>query len=465
MKRSSAALISGNVLPMVLRMAFPMLLSMLGMMAFNLIDTFFIGLLGTDSLAAISFTFPVIMVVGSISLGIGTGVTSALSKAIGQGSDNSNSVKNQKTFDDKQKRLSTDSLLLALFIVMIVISIGLPSIDAIFYLLGASDEILPLIKEYMVIWYWGIPFLVVPMVGNSIIRSTGDTKTPSIIMGVALVMNTILDPIFIFGFGPVEPMGLAGAAWATVISRMTTLVVSILILHYRERLILWKIPRLQETIQSWKIVLYIGLIAAATNLINPVTVGVITKLVANYGKEAVAAMGVSLRIEMFSMTPIMALGSALAPFIGQNSGANKGERIVLALNRAYRIAILHGVVLFVLYFFIGDGLAKLFSDNPRVNELTLLYLRIVTISLGLSGSVLISSIAFNALHKPFHASIITLFRLVVIFIPLAIILTRYYGIAGIFYAAFFANTIAGIFAISTIQNYLSSKNIFGRILF
>ena len=459
MRRSSAALINGKVLPMILRMAFPMLLSMIGMMAFNLIDTFFIGLLGTEALAAISFTFPVVMVVGSISLGIGTGVTSALSKAIGENSENANSNP-----DEKQKRLSTDSLLLSLVVVTIIIIIGLPSIGAIFKLLGASEEILELIKEYMVIWYAGIPFLVVPMVGNSIIRSTGDTKTPSIIMGVALIINIIMDPLLIFGWGPIKPMGLAGAAWATVIARMSTLVVSVLILHYRERLILWKIPKFRETIESWKLVLYIGLIAAGTNLINPITIGVITKLVSSFGTEAVAAMGVSLRIEMFSMTPIMAVGSALAPFIGQNSGAKKGDRIMLALNRTYRMAILHGLFLFILYFFIGDHIAGLFSKNERVIELTIEYLSIVTISLGFSGSVLISSIAFNAQHKPLHASMVTLFRLLALFIPLALILTQYYGITGIFYAAFFANIVGGIFSISSIKSYLMSKGIFGKII-
>jgi len=160
----------------------------------------------------------------------------------------------------------------------------------------------------------------------------------------------------------------------------------------------------------------------------------------------------------------MAVGSALAPFIGQNSGAKKGDRIMLALNRTYRMAILHGLFLFILYFFIGDHIAGLFSKNERVIELTIEYLSIVTISLGFSGSVLISSIAFNAQHKPLHASMVTLFRLLALFIPLALILTQYYGITGIFYAAFFANIVGGIFSISSIKSYLMSKGIFGKII-
>lgn len=172
------------------KLTWPMVIGILGMVTFNLADTFFVGRLGTLELAALSFTFPVVMVVSSLALGLGIGTSSVVSRAIGEGDE------------AKVKRLTTDSIILSFLVVGVFVVVGRLTIEPVFRMLGATPDILPLVKQYMQIWYPGMIFVVVPMVGNSAIRATGDTKTPSAIMLIAVTVNFIFDPLFIFGIGP-----------------------------------------------------------------------------------------------------------------------------------------------------------------------------------------------------------------------------------------------------------------------
>ena len=225
-----AMLVEGAVGKMLFRMAVPMVFGMLGIVVFNLADTFFVAQLGTPELAALSFTFPVVLVVGSIAMGLGVGVSAVISRAIGKGDHN------------RVQRLTTDSLVLALLIVVVAVILGIFTINPLFTQLGATPEIIALIRQYMTIWYLGAVFVIVPMVGNNAIRATGDTKTPGMIMVVAAAINIVLDPLLIFGLGPFPMLGLKGAAIATVIARATTLIVALWVLIYRDKMVSFELP-------------------------------------------------------------------------------------------------------------------------------------------------------------------------------------------------------------------------------
>ncbi|MCH8305386.1 MAG: MATE family efflux transporter, partial [Candidatus Marinimicrobia bacterium] len=135
--KNKAKLTEGEVGPQIMSMALPMFFGIIGIIAFNLIDTYFIGRLGTTELAAVSFTFPVVFIIGSVALGLGIGATALISRAIGEGNS------------EQVKRLTTDSLVLSLIIVGSVIGIGFMTMDRVFSMMGASSEELPLIRDYM----------------------------------------------------------------------------------------------------------------------------------------------------------------------------------------------------------------------------------------------------------------------------------------------------------------------------
>jgi len=425
-------------------MTVPMIFGMVGMVAFNLVDTFFVGQLGTQELAALSFTFPIIMVIGSLAMGIGVGSSAVISKAIGRGDHH------------MVQRLTTDSLILSLIMVAFFVLIGMLTIEPLFRLLGATPDIIPLIREYMIIWYPGVLFLIIPMVGNNAIRATGDTKTPSVIMLVAVFVNIVLDPILIFGLGPFPMLGLTGAAIATVLSRAITLIVAIWVLYYRDRMITFDIPPLKTIIDSWKSIMYIGLPVAATRLLSPIAMGVIIALIATYGHEAVAAFGVGIRIEFLAMTVIFALSTVIGPFVGQNLGAGRYDRVKLGVKYSNGFSFIWGVVMFVLLAVTARPVASIFNDDPVVISIIMLYLWMVPIGYALFGVFQISTITLNVLNKPVHAAILMVIQMFVLYIPLAYVGSYLFGLPGIFGAIVLAYSLSGIashFVIKRVLEY------------
>ena len=425
-------LTEGHVGGILTRLTVPMIWGLFALIAFNLADTYFVGQLGTAELAAMSFTFPVVMTLGSLALGLGTGTSSIIARAIGEG-DRS-----------RVQRFTTNSLTLALVAVGLLVTIGLLTIDPLFTALGAEAEVLPLIRNYMQIWYFGMVFLVVPMVGNSAIRAAGNTLTPSIIMTFAAAVNIVLDPLLILGIGGFPRLELQGAALATVVSRALTLVASLLVLHFKERLLSTQIPDLEETFWCWRDILYVGLPAAAASMITPMAMGVITAMLAAFGASAVAAFGVASRIESFAIITMMALAASIGPFVGQNWGAKAYGRVREAMRLSVLFCIGWGICVAILLAALGQPLTRLFNTDAEVIAIASSYLLIVPLSYGTAGIIQVSSSVFNALGRPIPAVLMTVGRMIGLYIPLAYIGGQIWGITGIFIAACVANLGAGL---------------------
>jgi len=434
------ALTDGPIAPTLARLAGPMLVAMLGMVGFNIADTFFISKLGTEPLAAISFTFPVVLVITSITLGLSVGTASVIARAIGEGNQN------------QVQRLTTHSLGLAFTIVLLLSFTGVLTVKPLFAALGAEPQLVQLIGEYMKIWYMGMPFLVIPMVGNGAIRATGDTRTPASIMLLAMTVNLALDPALIFGFGPIPGMGLRGAALATIGARAITLIAALYILARRDKMLCFKRPAAVEVLASWRAILYIGLPAALTNLIMPASMALVTRIVASFGVAAVAGFGVATRLEMLPMMAINALGSVLIPFVGQNWGAGAIARIKSAVRISHAFSLAVGAVAVAIIWLAGSSIARLFDDNPRVVETVVLYGSLVGIGWGLQGAVALSSSAFNALNRPFPSAVLSLLRMAVLYVPLAWLLSHWFGLVGVFIAALAASVVTGSIAILWIRS-------------
>jgi putative MATE family efflux protein len=418
----SPALIEGPVGKMLIRLTIPMIFGILSMVLYNLVDTFFVGRLGKDQLAALTFTFPVVLVIGSIAQGIGMGASAVVSRAIGA-NDHA-----------RVRRLATDSLVLALLIVGVFVILGLSTINPLFRLLGAEDRIIPYIGEYMRVWYLGMIFVVFPMVGNNTIRATGDSRTPGIVMMIGAFTNACLDPLFIFGIGPFPQLGIRGAALATVIGRSVTFLVALYVLGVREKLIDFKIPAVKDVLESWKEILYIGIPNAATKMIIPIGAGIITRIVSVHGAETVAGYGVATRIEFFSLATINALSSIIAPFVGQNLGAGRYDRVKEGYKRAELFSLVIGGVFFVLFIFLARPIAGIFNNHPEVIRTTVLYLHIVSIAYAFQGIYLVTVPALNVLRKPIHAASLSILEMFVLTLPLALLGSHLFGITGVFAA-------------------------------
>ncbi|MGB7059157.1 MAG: MATE family efflux transporter, partial [Geitlerinemataceae cyanobacterium] len=416
----------------LLKLTLPMVWGVFAVIAFNLVDTYFVGQLGTAQLAAMSFTFPVVMTLGSLAMGLGIGASSVIARAIGEGDMS------------RVQRFTTNSLTLALTVVILFASLGLATINPLFQALGAEPEVLPFIRQYMQIWYFGIVFLVVPMVGNSAIRAAGNTLTPSIIMTVAAATNIVLDPLLITGAWGFPRLELQGAAIATVISRAITLVAALLVLRFKENMLSTRLPDVEETLQCWKDILTVGLPAAAASTISPISIGVITSFLAGHGAVAVAGFGIASRMESFALIAVMALSASLGPFVGQNWGAHQFGRVRLALRQSFLFCMGWGLLMALVLALGGRSLSALFNPDPGVIAISTQYLWLVPISYGAAGVIQVASSAFNAMGKPIPSIVMTIFRMFVLYLPLAYIGSRVAGPTGIFAAALVSNLLVGL---------------------
>ncbi len=434
MKSSQARLTQGPVGKHLVDMTVPVLYGITMMMLQGFADAWFIGQVGDRELAALSFAFPVLMIITSVAIGLGAGTSSVVARAIGS--------------DDhrRTRRLATDSLILTFLLTLVIVVVGFLTIDPLFTLLGAPPDMLPLIGSYMRILYIGVPFVVVSMVGMSSMRATGDTRLPSKLMIIASVLNILLDPLLIFGFGPIPRMELDGAAMAALVSRGGILIGMLYLMHKRMDMLSFNKPRLAELKQSWTDILHVGLPAAGTNAIIPVATGVITATLAQYGPEAVAGFGVASRIESVMLVIYYAMSAIIGPFVGQNMSAGHVDRIYKALRLCTLFCLGSGLAIAVVLAASSDFLPGLFSDNPEVTGVASLFLWIAPVSYGTYGMVMVMNASFNGMGKPLPAVAISVGRMAVVYVPLALLGNYFFGIAGIFIAYAVANTISGLVA-------------------
>ena len=426
-------------------MTVPVLFGITTMMAQGLIDTWFIGRVGDAELAAYGFSFPILMIVTSVAIGLGAGTSSVVARAIGANDHR------------RARRLSTDSLLLSFLVTAGVSLIGVLTIGPLFKLLGAPDELIPLIRGFMLILYAGVPFVVVGMVGMASMRATGDTRLPSALMILAAVLNVILDPILIFGIGPIPAMGLNGAAMAALIARASIFVGTLYLMRMRLDMVSFNKPNPVEMRESWRDILHVGIPAAGTNAIVPIGAAVITAMIARYGADAVAGFGVASRIESMMLVMYYALSAIIGPFVGQNFSAGREDRILRSLWLCSAFCMVSGLAIAALLAAMSGLLPGLFSDSESVRSVTSLFLWVVPISYGTYGMVMVMNASFNGLGHPMPAVYISVGRIVVLYVPLAMIGMYLFDVAGIFAGYAIANIVSGIGAYIWARNSVKNR--------
>jgi putative MATE family efflux protein len=310
--------------------------------------------------------------------------------------------------------------------------------DTLFGLLGANDTILVYIRQYMDVWFAGAVLLALPMVGNAVLRAAGDTKTPSIIMACSGLVNAVLDPMLIFGFGPIPALGMQGAAIATLISWVFGSVLIIYLLVKRDLISTSWIHATQLS-QVCRKILRIGLPAAGANMLTPLAMAVLTAILANYGASAVAAFGVGARIESIACLVVLALSMTLPPFVSQNYGAGLLGRVQQAYRLCGRFVLVWQLAIYLLLAVLAVPLARLFSSEPEVVRIICQFLWIVPLAYGLQGITILTNSSFNALHQPGSALLLSLIRLFVFYVPLAWLGGKLYGVTGLFIGCVVAN--------------------------
>lgn len=422
------------------RTAVPTTIGAIAVISYYLANTFFVGLLGTSELAALGFTFPATILFTYFGVGLGIGTSALVGKAIG--------AKNP----GQAREITFASMSMGLLLGLIFMIPAFLTMDIVFPMLGARPERMALIREFMQIWYLGMPLQLMQFSGTAVIRASGNAKLHGKLMTISAIINVVLDPILIFGIGPFEGMGIGGAALATVIAWLFTIVVIGYHLH-KENLLGFQLPQLNHLFDSWRRLLVITGPAALANMITPVATGVITATLAVYGPEAVAAYGVVSRMEAFIMIVVLGMSMSVPPFISQNFGARLYDRVREGLKLALKFVLFWQFGLYVLVALAAPWIAAIFTNEPSVQEIITMVLRILPASYAFQGMVVLSASSFNALHAPRNGLITSLLRFFVFYVPLALLGNQLGGMQGLFIGATVGNIVAGIVIAKWISVY------------
>lgn len=428
-------LTEGDIPTRLRELAGPMVLGILAVAGFGLVDAWFLGKLGTTELAALGFAFPVMSLVFGLTLGMGVGTTATVSQALGAGDS------------EGVRRLVRDALALATGGVALASALGSATIEPVFQALGAAGGELEAVRDYMEIWYLGMPFLVIPIVGNAAIRATGDARFPAQLMVASALMNAALDPLFIWGWGPVPAFGIRGAAIASVLARVATLALSLKVLLFREHLVALTPPSPAELLEHWRRILVVGLPAAIGAALTPTAFAVITRIVARFGPEVVAAFGTGLRVHTFLAIPFGALSMAMTPFVGQNWGAARRDRIDGALSHARAVALGWGLLAWGLVLPTAPLVARTFSEDPVVVEELALLLRVIVAGLFAEGLFRVANSTLVATGRSLQATALAALKMFGLMIPLAALGASLAGSIGVYVAHVLATGAAGALAI------------------
>lgn len=424
-------IVAGSVGRVLYKLTLPMVIGIVAVFFFNLVDTYFIALLGTQSLAAVSFTMPIAMVVMNFAIGLGIASSALIARAIGARDQN------------LAQHYVVAALLLTLLLSVVILLFGLIYNDEIFLLLGATEELLPLIEQYMKFWWPGVVVMMLMIVINSSMRAVGNTKLPSLMMLGSAVLNAILDPILIFGLGPIEGMGIAGAALASTLCWLIVVVIMVYSLAKID-LLHWGTLTINALLLIWKKLMSLGIPAMITNVLVPVASAFLLVMIAPMGEQAVAAFGVGSRIEPFAIVAILALTSTIPVFVGQNFAAGQHERVWHVLSISVRFILAWQVFVWLALWAVSPYLATIFSQDPLVVEKIVSYLMLMPVGYAGMGIVLCANSVLNALHKTSVSMILNLVRLSIFYVPLAWFGGIYYGFEGLLFGASIGNLIAGL---------------------
>lgn len=397
------------VRPLLLRMAWPMMLSMLIQALYNLVDSMFVSRLSGEAFQALSLAYPVQMFMVAVCVGVGVGLNALLSKRLGQG---------DRT---EAKAVALNGILLYLLCYLLFLSFALLLTRPFMAFFTADPTILSAGRTYLTIVTGISVGMTMQFATERILLACGDPVGPMVIQGVGAVVNLIMDPILIFGLGPFPALGVAGAAIATVMGQWTGMAVGFLLLSRLRRFPLSPKgfrPRGDILAELCRI----GIPAAAMQSLSSVMTLGLNKIMALYDPSAVFILGAYFKLQTFLIMPVAGLTNGLTPLVAYNYGARSRERI-LALTR---FALFLGAAIMAvgtaLLLFIPGPLLGLFGADQTVLNSGIPALRWIAVGLIFSGLSTVLCAVFQALGAAMTSLVISLLRQVVLILPAAYLL-------------------------------------------
>jgi len=431
-------LTEGPILKSLITLSIPIIFANILQTAYQLTDTFWVGRLGTAAVAAVSISFPIIFLI--ISLGGGLAIAGTILVAQYKGREDKKAV----------DHITSQTLLMVLLVSIILATTGYILSPIFVSLMGAEPNIYSSTVSYMKISFIGMIFMFTYMVFQSLMRGVGDVKTPVYIVLGTVLLNLILDPLFIFGYGFIPAFGVAGAAVATIGTQGLAAIIGIIILIKGKYQIQLHLNDLKPDVLLIKKMLNLGFPASIEQSARALGMTIMTFLVATFGTLTLAAYGIGSRILSFIIIPTMGLSMATSTLVGQNIGAGK-------ISRAERIAkhsslagfILLTIVGIIIFIFAKQISAIFIPGETETIQSSALFIKIMALTFGFIGIQMSLNGLFRGSGNTMISMILSIVSLWILRFPLAYILSKHTALAeiGLWIAFPAANVIAAIITI------------------
>jgi putative MATE family efflux protein len=433
MNDKSLNLGAGPILPLLLKMSGPSIAAMLAMAVYNLIDAFWLARFSSDSIAALTICFPIQLIFGGVGVGTGMGAGSYASRMFGAGENT------------KAKQTAGQVFFLSFLLGVLFIVIVLLYTDPILFIFGASENILPLSRQYLVTMMPGIPFLFIIMIANNLLRAEGRPHLSMYSVLVIALISAFLDPLLIFGWGPFPRLGIQGAALAAVISQISGAVLCFYYLQQRSSKYRIKWRHLRPNPGIILSIYKTGFPSIIINLVVSLGILIHNHILAGYGNLAVATLGLVFRTNGLIMMTLYGIGHGLMPMVGYNEGARQYSRLIAAVKIAVKISLCFSLLSFFFVEVFADSISRLFSTDLELQRLMATALRINFLMVITAAPSLMWINMFIGLGRGNTAMFLLVSRDSLLLIPLLLLLSSEFGINGVWMAQPIANALSFLF--------------------
>lgn len=420
-----------------LLLAVPMMLELLMESTFAVVDIYFVGKLGPSAVATVGITETFMFLLYSVAMGLATAVTAIIARRIGEHHKDAASI------------AAVQAVIIGLLSALPFAAVGILYARELLALMGADEWTLQHGYRYTQWMLGGNAVIMLLFVINAVFRGAGDAAIAMKVLFVANGLNIALDPILIFGLGPIPAFGIEGAAIATTIGRGVGVVMQLAVLFRGGKHI-----RINRSHVRWNSSVVAGIVRTSLGGIGQMIVGMtswifLVRILAGVGSTAVAGATIALRIAMFTLMPAWGLSNAAATLVGQNLGAGQPDRAEAAVWKIGLWNMVFMAVVSVLYFSFNEALIGWFSDDAQVVAIGAEWLRILSYSYLVYGWWMVSVQAFNGAGDTMTPTVINLVFFWLIQIPLSHVLALTLGWqqSGVFWGVFISETSVGLFTL------------------
>ncbi|MFT4572940.1 MATE family efflux transporter [Marinomonas primoryensis] len=434
----SAKLTQGSTFKHVVYMSATGAFGLMCMFLVDLVDMLFLSMLGEkEAVAAVGFASTIMFFTISLSIAVSISVTALVSKAVGEGNI------------ELAKRRAVNVLVFGIFFSSAVVWLLWPKIPHILLSIGATGRTLDLATDYLQILVFGMPAVMVGMIGSGIMRALGDARRAMYATLVGGLVNALLDPIFIFALG----LGVQGAAIASLIARFSMVVVSYYgVVHIHKMLGEFD---LMDFFKDVKPICLIAIPAMLTNMSSPLANAIVMEHTSSFGDDAVAAVAVIGRIIPVVFGGIFALSGAVGPILGQNYGAGRFDRMRSAISSAVIYAFVYCLVLCFCLYQMQDWLVSVFHATQESADLIRFFATFVSFSFFFQSLLFIAIAVFNNLGKPFHSTLLNFGRATLGTWPFIIVFSLFMDAEGILFGQAIGSVIFGCLGFYMAKNYIT----------